>query len=74
MINDLFADLASTCYENNLTFEYGSHVGCLEIKHIDDRLNVESISSGYLKNWDYEDPESVLNRMLKEVNEYLEGK
>ncbi|GGB43411.1 hypothetical protein GCM10011409_21290 [Lentibacillus populi] len=77
MINDLFADLAVTCMENNLSFDYAPHVGAIDIRTVEGNgknLTSEKISNGYIKKWDHESPESTLNRMLKEVNEYLEGK
>lgn len=74
MLNDLFEDIAGTCFRNGLTLEYMNHVKRLEVRKIHDDCQTTHISGGYIADWMNESDEDTLNRILKEVNNYVEGK
>lgn len=76
MIDDLMCDIMTTCVHHDLNFWYSHHVKMLEIRKVTilthDILS-DVISEGYIEGSDG-NKESTLNRMLQEVNEFLEGR
>lgn len=75
-IKDLFCDIAETCFENDLSFWYTHNVDQISIRKVNltatDIQSIEVASGSLDESW--HDPEDVLNRILKEVNDYVEGK
>lgn len=76
IVSDLFCDIAETCLRNDLSFWYSHHVQLLEIRKVTITANdikSKKIAEGSLDS-KWHDPEDVLNRILKKVNDYAEGK
>jgi len=69
----LFKELAWKCYENDLAFDFSHHVNQVRIyKILVVGDEIEYITEGYIKNWEWEAPVDALERMHKELDEYLE--
>lgn len=74
---DLIGDIAETCVKNDLTFEYLSHVRYVHVYKPVEKIgdyDLIKVSEGWLQEWTNESDGDTLNRILREVNAYVEGK
>lgn len=66
----LLQELMIMCWENELNFEISIEGKLVEVRD-SSTGKVLGVSRGYIKDWDWEEPEDSLKRMIEEVTVYI---
>ena len=71
---DQLSELLKKCYKHNLHFTlFNNHNRSVDIYDSSKNKSVK-ITEGHTKNWDYESYDDTINRMHREVDEYIRQK
>src|SRR5690625_1876589 len=68
-LDDLVFDVFQLCMEGNLDFKYQANIYFIDV--YDGARKCETVSQGYIGDWEHETPRESVLRILEEVRDYL---